>query len=96
MITSDIGFWVDNYVGTYQIVENQGKQYIVSNEFHPAKKGEPELKKKRLFMDLFTNNEYILIQLANVNTKSEESVLNFCNQYGLPYSSSRINDEQPG
>lgn len=96
MITSDIGFWVDNYVGTYQIVENQGKQYIVSKEYHPAKRGEPELKKKRLFMDLFTNNEYILIQLANVNTDSEDSILNFCNQYGLPYSSSRIDDEQPG
>lgn len=30
MITSDIGFWVDNYVGTYQIIESEGKKYIAS------------------------------------------------------------------
>ena len=36
MITSDIGFWVDNYVGTYQIIESEGKKYIASKEFHPA------------------------------------------------------------
>ena len=56
MITSDIGFWVDNYVGTYQIIESEGKKYIASKEFHPARNGEAELKKKRLFMDLFKNN----------------------------------------
>ena len=55
MITSDIGFWVDNYVGTYQIIESEGKKYIASKEFHPARNGEAELKKKRLFMDLFKN-----------------------------------------
>ena len=47
MITSDIGFWVDNYVGTYQIIESEGKKYIASKEFHPARNGETELKKKR-------------------------------------------------
>lgn len=75
MITSDIGFWVDNYVGTYQIIESEGKKYIASKEFHPARNGEAELKKKRLFMDLFKNNEYILIQLANVDTKDENSIV---------------------
>ena len=75
MITSDIGFWVDNYVGTYQIIESEGKKYIASKEFHPARNGETELKKKRLFMDLFKNNEYILIQLANVHTKDENSIV---------------------
>ena len=96
MITSDIGFWVDNYVGTYQIIESEGKKYIASKEFHPARNGEAELKKKRLFMDLFKNNEYILIQLANVDTKDENSIVRFCNEYGLPYSSSKIDDERPG
>lgn len=96
MITSDIGFWVDNYVGTYQIIESEGKKYIASKEFNPARNGEAELKKKRLFMDLFKNNEYILIQLANVDTKDENSIVRFCNEYGLPYSSSKIDDERPG
>ena len=54
MITSDIGFWVDNYVGTYQIIESEGKKYIASKEFHPARNGEAELKKKRLCL-LYTS-----------------------------------------
>ncbi len=96
MITSDIGFWVDNYVGTYKIEECQGKKYIVSNEFHPAREDEKELRTKRLFMDFFNNGEYILVQLANVNPDDEKSICKFCNKFGLPYSSSRINDEHPG
>lgn len=94
MITSDIGFWVDNYVGTYQIIESEGKKYIASKEFHPARNGEAELKKKRLFMDLFKNNEYILIQLANVDTKDENLLLGFETNTVYPYSSSKIDDEE--
>ena len=75
MITSDIAIWVDNYVRTYQKIESEGKKNIASKEFHPARNGEAELKKKRLFMDLFKNNEYILIQLANVDTKDENSIV---------------------
>lgn len=47
MITSDIGFWVDNYVGTYQIIESEGKKYIASKEFHPASKNE------RIYRDIY-------------------------------------------
>lgn len=56
MITSKYWFLVDNYIcGTYQIIESEGKKYITSKEFHPARNGEAELR-KRLFMDLFKNN----------------------------------------
>ena len=47
-------------------------------------------------MDLFKNNEYILVKLANVDIDDEASILAFCNEYGLPYSSAKISDEQPG
>lgn len=46
MITSDRGFFVDNYVGTYRIVDDNGNAILVSEEFHPAREGEKKTNKK--------------------------------------------------
>lgn len=96
MITSDRGFFVDNYVGTYRIVDDNGNAILVSEEFHPAREGEKKLIKKRLFCDDFKTNQYLLVDLANIDTSKDAEILDFCNRYGLPYSSAKINDQQPG
>lgn len=46
MITSDRGFFVDNYVGIYRIVDDNGNAILVSKEFHPAREGEKKANKK--------------------------------------------------
>ena len=96
MITSDYGFFVDNYVGTYHILDHHGNAMLVSEEFHPARDGEKKLIKKRLFCDDFKTNRYLLLDLANIDISKDSEILDFCNKYGLPYSSAKINDQQPG
>ena len=96
MITSDYGFFVDNYVGTYHILDHHGNAMLVSEEFHPARDGEKNLIKKRLFCDDFKTNRYLLLDLANIDISKDSEILDFCNKYGLPYSSAKINDQQPG
>ena len=96
MIAPEVGFLFENYVGTYQMLERNGEKTIVSNEFHPARGDEIPLPKKTLFLDDFRDNEFLLVDLANVDIRKDESILSFCNKYGLPYSSAKIYDQQPG
>lgn len=95
MITSDYGFSIVNYIGHYKIIDDNGLR-IVSEEYHPARGSEKELNTITLFVDDFKNNDYLLIALANVDIKKDSDIIGFCNKYGLPYSSAKINDEQPG
>lgn len=96
MITSDYGFSIVNYIGHYKMINDNGHTRIVSEEYHPARGSEKELNTITLFVDDFKNNDYLLIALANVDIKKDSDILDFCNKYGLPYSSVKINDEQPG
>jgi len=96
MITSDIGFKVVNYVGTYHLVDDNGVIRIVSKEFHPSRKEEQALNSKILFSDNFKTNEYITVELANINIKKDQEILDFCNKYGLPYSSVKVQEVNPG
>lgn len=96
MITSDSGLSVENYVGTYHLKMDGDTMFIVSEEFHKPREGEAPLKTKLLYVDDFKNNDYLFLKLANVDISSNESIIEFCNEYGLPYSSAKIADIQPG
>lgn len=96
MLTSNFGFCVTNYVGHYNIDILDGKRMIVSNEFRNAREDEQSLKKRNIFLDDFQKENYILMNLAAVDVKNETSILEFCNNYGLPISSALIADLNPG
>lgn len=96
MITSDSGLSVENYVGTYELKKDGDLIFIVSKEFHKPRENEEPLKKKMLYVDDFKNNDYLFLKLANVDISNTESIIEFCNEYGLPYSSAKISDIMPG
>ncbi len=87
MLAPDYGFTIKNYVGTYKMIEKGGDVYIVSNEFYNARNEEKEISQKNLFMDDYKNNDYLILALANINVNNDIEILEFCNNYGLPYSS---------
>ena len=92
----DKGITVYNYVGTYTIQKRDDTPVIVSNEYKPAKEGEPIVPIKQLFSYDARDWDYISFHLANVDIHKPQSILDFCNTYGLPYSSSKIDDIHPG
>jgi len=96
----DKGFFVDNFVGTYEMVEDEelGCTLIVSKEFNHADEsiGEKPLQKKRIFEFDTGDDHYIFLDLANVDILSPKSILSYCNQYGLPYSSQLCYDNELG
>lgn len=92
----DKGITVYNYVGTYTIQKRDNTPVIVSNEYKPAKEGEPIVPIKQLFSYDARDWDYISFHLANVDIHKPQSILDFCNTYGLPYSSSKIDDIHPG
>lgn len=96
MITSDSGLSVRNYIGTYHLKKYDDTFIIVSEEFHNPRGNELPLKTKTLYVDDFKTNDYLLLRLANVDITKTESILEFCNKYGLPYSSAIIDDINPG
>ena len=92
----DRGFYVDNYVGTYEMVHDEelGTTLIVSKEYNRARDGESPLAKKRIFEFDSKNDDYILLNLANLDIESDEAILDYCNKYGLPYSSQICYDSE--
>lgn len=94
----DRGFSIENYVGTYNMVKDKevDATLIVSNEFNYAKDGEEELKKKQIFQYDRASDDYIFLNLAHVDIDSDKSILEYCNKYGLPYSSQISFDEESG
>lgn len=91
-MVTDKGFYVENYVGTYRMefCKDLNTMVIVSNECICPGPGEKALKKKRLFEYSARDNDYLYIALANVNIDSDPDILDYCNKYGLPYSSQLI------
>lgn len=94
----DRGFFVDNYVGTYKMIEDKtiDATMIVSTEVSDAKQGEQQLLKKRIFEFDRRDDKYIFLELANVDIDNDDSILDFCNKYGLPYSSQVCYDNESG
>lgn len=95
MITSDFGLIINNYVGHYSIITSEGIELIVSEEFHPAEGNEKELEMKSVLKTDFRDSNYLLLKFANINIYNDSEILSFCNKYGLPHSSSMIDDEKP-
>lgn len=92
----DKRFYVDNFVGTYDITYDEQMQMdiIVSKEFNHPNSGELELKKKRIFESCLQDETDIYMKLANIDLSSRDSILGFCNKYGLPFSSQIISDKE--
>ena len=94
----DRGYSIENYVGTYRLIEDKevDATLIVSEEVNFAEDGEKELKKQQIFEYDIANDEHIFLQLAHVDIDSDEAILEYCNKYGLPYSSQIAFDEESG
>lgn len=96
----DKPFFVKNFVGTYKMekVPEWDCTMIVSEEFNHAdiKAGEKPLHKKQIFEFGTGGNDYIFLQLANVDITKDESILEFCNKNGLPCSSQVCFDDETG
>ena len=94
----DKGFFVENYVGNYemQVSSELNATMIVSKEVNCAEGEEPSLRKKRIFEFDRREDDYIFLQLANVDISCNDSILEYCNRYGLPYSSQICCDEESG
>lgn len=96
MVIFNSGFLGENYVGTYEIKEigNFNKEkVIISKEFRNPKNNEEKLLKKTLFTHKFKNGRYISLEFSNINIKDNNSIINFCNTYGLPFSSALMADK---
>lgn len=87
-------FYVDNYVGTYEIGYSPvlNKEIIVSKE-NVDSSSENRLKRKRIFENDAKNSEQIYTKFSNISIESEDSILAYCNKYGLPYSSQIIEEK---
>ena len=86
----DYGFFVENYVGHYQIQEYDNKKYIVSDEYYNEKDNKTGLKLKEIFIDEYKEKRYLVMQLSKINLKSDKQIVKFCDKFGLPYSSITI------
>lgn len=91
----DKGFDVENYVGTYEMIEDKtlDATMIVSKESRiPADDG-TTLTKKQIFR-FNSPNEHLFLKLANLDASNDSEILDYCNQYGLPYSLQALNDRE--
>lgn len=61
-------------------------KYIMSKELHPRFHDKNILKTKSIFPEDFQKKHYVIIEFANIKINDSESVINFCNKYGLPIS----------
>ena len=87
------GFSVENYVGTYEIQEIQGDLCMISKEIRDDSKA--PLKKKRI-EDVLNKDTYLTLKFANIDIDSNDAILAFCNQYGLPISSQLLEEAEDG
>lgn len=89
------GFYVNNYVGTYKIDYSPiYGEIIVSQENLLAKENEGRLKRKRIFESDSLEYEQIYTKFSNINIEQNEEILEYCNAYGLPYSSQIIRQKK--
>lgn len=88
----DYGFFVKNYVGNYRMLKFDNEKYIVSDEYYNAKDNKKELEIKEIFVDEYKENEYAIMKLSKIDVNSDKQIIEFCNKYGLPYSSVTISE----
>lgn len=91
----DKWFYVKNYVGTYVIQDSSvvGKQIIVSRE-DVAVNSQNKLKRPDIFEKDFNEKPQMYMKFANIDINDPESILAYCNEYGLPYSSQIIKQKR--
>lgn len=82
-------FRVENFVGTYHLEFDSklGEQIIISEEFNHATGKELPLQRKCLVELSRRKDIHLCKELANVDLSSPQSILDYCNKYGLPVSS---------
>lgn len=90
----DYGFFVENYVGNYKLFEYNNKIYIVSDEYFGKDDIKKELKLKEIFVDEYKEDQYIIMKLSKIDVKKDNQIIEFCNMYGLPYSSAIISENK--
>ncbi len=88
----DYGFFINNYVGNYKMREYQGEKCIVSDEYFNEGNNKTELKIKEIFVDEYKENQYVVMKLSKIDIKNDNQIIEFCNTYGLPFSSVTITD----
>lgn len=86
MIAADYGLKFDAFIGNYKIIGIDGDEYIISREFYPAKENKKKLKEKTIFLDDFKSKDFQVMAFANVDISKNDSIINYCNKYGLPLS----------
>lgn len=97
MYTFNNGFSITYDVGTYRIFDNgHGLDYIVSDEYSSEVNKKPQIPTKTQQFDYPNNSLEILIEFANVDATNFDSILKYCNKYGLPVSSSYMDKKYKG
>lgn len=90
------GFPVYNYVGKYKFDWYENNCFIVSEEANSSENDTSALEYKRIEIGKYIDDNFLVIEMANVNLKDDFSILAFCNKYGLTRSYAKLNDLQPG
>lgn len=90
------GFYVNNYVGTYEIAfsPTHGEKVIVSKETLLDKNPKNRLKRRKIFESDSLEYEQIYTKFSNIKIKNDDEILKYCEKYGLPYSSQIIKQKQ--
>ena len=97
MITFKKGFYITYNVGTYSIKDNgNGGKYIVSNEYSSVFNKEPKIQTRIQFFNNPHNSLNMLTEFANVDVTKVESIIKYCNKFGLPVSSSYLDIKYKG
>ena len=97
MITFEKGFYITYNVGTYRIKDNgNGGKYIVSNEYSSVFNREPKIQTKREYFNYPPNSLNMLTEFANVDVSKVDSIIKYCNKFGLPVSSSYLDKKYNG
>lgn len=97
MITFEKGFCITYNVGTYSIKDNgNGGKYIVSNEYSSVFNKEPKIQTRMEFFNYPHNSLNMLTEFANVDVSKVESIIKYCNKFGLPVSSSYLDKKYKG
>lgn len=88
-------FSINNYVGTYEIRYSENEEpLIISKEYKNSKNVELQISTKPIFKSDPFCNTYLCAELSNVKLNDDNSIIAYCNSYGLPFSSLKILDNQ--
>lgn len=97
MITFEKGFYITYNVGTYRIKDNgNGGKNIVSNEYSSVFNREPKIQTKIEYFNYPHNSLNMLTEFANVDVSKVDSIIKYCNKFGLPVSSSYLDKKYNG